>query len=80
MSAGAISKCWAEGFDSGKRPAIRIRFATGTRAPCPVRNQCTSSHRCGRQLTVRPQEQNAPLQRVRAEQAAQEWEQRHAAR
>ncbi|CCH30633.1 Transposase, IS4 family [Saccharothrix espanaensis DSM 44229] len=77
---GATSKYWTEGFDSGKRPAIRIRFATGTCAPCPVRDQCTSSHRYGRQLTIRPQEQNVLLERVRAKQATEEWKQRYATR
>lgn len=77
---GTTSKYWTEGFDHNKRPAIRIRFATNACAPCPVRDQCTRSTRYGRPLTIRPQEQNALLDRVRAEQATEEWKQRYAIR
>ncbi|MFE2448745.1 transposase [Streptomyces sp. NPDC059426] len=41
--------------------------------PCSVRDQCTRSTQCGRQLTVRPQGQDANLERVRAEQGTDEW-------
>ncbi|MFJ1936741.1 IS1182 family transposase [Kitasatospora sp. NPDC088160] len=77
---GATSRYWTEGQDNNQRPAIRIRFATETCAPCPLRDQCTSSTRYGRQLTVRPQEQDAVLERVRAEQATDEWKASYAAR
>ncbi|WP_412104410.1 IS1182 family transposase [Streptomyces europaeiscabiei] len=70
---GAHSRYWTEGLDNNQRPAIRIRFATETCAPCPARAQCTSSTRYGRQLTVRPQDQDAVLERVRAEQETKEW-------
>nr|WP_316959492.1 transposase [Streptomyces sp. TRM68367] len=56
-------------MDNNGRDAIRIRFATVTCAPCPVRDQCTRSTQYGRQLTVRPQNQDAVLERVRAEQS-----------
>ncbi|MFJ8745594.1 transposase [Embleya sp. NPDC127516] len=68
------------GHDHNHRPTIRIRFATETCAPCPVRDQCTSSTRYGRQLTVRPQERDAVLERVRAEQATDERKARYAVR
>ncbi|MFJ7273260.1 IS1182 family transposase [Kitasatospora sp. NPDC098663] len=77
---GATSRYWTEGSDHNQRPAIRIRFATETCAPCPVRDQCTSSTRYGRQLTVRPQEQDAILERVRAEQTTDEWKTLYAVR
>jgi len=64
---GAESRYWTEGVDHNQRPAIRIRFATDTCAAFPVRDQCTRSTRYGRQLTIRPQEQNDLLDRVRAE-------------
>ncbi|MGW2378326.1 transposase [Kitasatospora sp. NPDC001683] len=76
----AVSRYWTEGLDNNQRPAIRIRFATETCAPCPVRDQCTSSTRYGRQLTIRPQEQDAVLERLRAEQATDEWKDRYAVR
>ncbi|WP_235787260.1 IS1182 family transposase [Streptomyces mutabilis] len=78
--AGATSRYWTEGVDNNGRDAIRIRFATATCAPCPVRDQCTRSTQYGRQLTVRPQDQDAVLERVRAEQSTGEWKQRYAAR
>ncbi|MFF4402961.1 transposase, partial [Streptomyces sp. NPDC001480] len=77
---GATSRYWTEGVDNNGRDAIRIRFATATCAPCPVRDQCTRSTQYGRQLTVRPQEQDAVLERVRAEQSTDEWKARYAAR
>ncbi|WP_434599927.1 IS1182 family transposase [Streptomyces sp. A5-4] len=77
---GATSRYWTAGVDNNGRDAIRIRFATSTCAPCPVRGQCTRSTRYGRQLTVRPQEQDALLERVRAEQSTDEWKDRYAAR
>jgi transposase len=77
---GATSRYWTAGVDNNGRDAIRIRFATATCAPCPVRDQCTRSTRYGRQLTVRPQEQDAVLERVRAEQSTDEWKNRYAAR
>ncbi|MFF3733411.1 transposase, partial [Streptomyces sp. NPDC002476] len=45
-----------------------------------VRDQCTRSTKYGRQLTVRPQDQDALLERVRAEQATDKWKDRYAAR
>ncbi|MFE2282519.1 IS1182 family transposase [Streptomyces sp. NPDC059454] len=78
--AGATSRYWTEGVDNNGRDPIRIRFATATCASCPVRDQCTRSTQYGRQLTVRPQDQDAVLERVRAEQSTAEWKQRYAAR
>lgn len=79
---GAKSRYWTAGLDNNGRDAIRIRFATATAtcAPCPVRDQCTRSTKYGRQLTVRPQEQAAVLERVRAEQSTDGWKDRYAAR
>ncbi|WP_406500947.1 IS1182 family transposase [Streptomyces sp. NBC_01590] len=77
---GATSRYWTAGVDNNGRDAIRIRFATTTCAPCPVRDQCTRSTKYGRQLTVRPQDQDAVLERVRAEQSTDEWKDRYAAR
>ncbi|WP_329433298.1 IS1182 family transposase [Streptomyces sp. NBC_01280] len=78
--SGQRSRYWTAGVDNNGRDAIRIRFATATCAPCPVRDQCTRSTQYGRQLTVRPQEQDALLERVRAEQTTEAWKERYAAR
>jgi transposase len=77
---GAVSRYWTVGVDNNGRDAIRIRFATTTCAPCTVRDQCTRSTQYGRQLTVRPQDQDVLLERVRAEQDTDEWRARYAAR
>ncbi|MEU6256189.1 transposase [Streptomyces sp. NPDC047043] len=77
---GAVSRYWTVGLDNNGRDAIRIRFATTTCAPCTVRDQCTRSNQYGRQLTVRPQDQDALLERVRAEQNTEEWKAPYAAR
>ncbi|MFB7498697.1 transposase [Streptomyces sp. NPDC056161] len=67
--SGAHSRYWTEELDKNQRPAIRIRFATETCAPCPARPQCTSSTRYGRQLTVRPQDQDAASTPLHSSQA-----------
>ncbi|MFI1386423.1 transposase [Embleya sp. NPDC020886] len=78
--SGQTSRYWTAGLDNNGRDAIRIRFATATCSPCPVRDQCTRSTRYDRQLTVRPQEQDALLERVRAEQSTKAWKERYAGR
>ena len=78
--SGQTSRYWTAGLDNNGRDAIRIRFATATCAPCPVRSQCTRSTQYGRQLTVRPELQDALLERIRAEQTTETWKQRYAAR
>lgn len=74
---GASSRYWTEGYDHNQRPAIRIRFATDTCAPCTLREKCTRSTQYGRQLTVRPKEQDAVLERVRAAQSSDQWKARY---
>ncbi|MFI6979069.1 IS1182 family transposase [Embleya sp. NPDC050154] len=78
--SGQTSRYWTAGLDNNGRDAIRIRFATATCSPCSVRDQCTRSTRYGRQLTVRPREQDALLERVRAEQSTEAWKERYAGR
>ncbi|MET8412982.1 transposase [Streptomyces sp. NPDC005195] len=78
--SGQASRYWTVGLDNNGRDAIRIRFATTTCSPCPVRDQCTRSTQYGRQLTVRPEGQDALLERVRAEQTTKVWKERYAAR
>ncbi|WP_260695982.1 transposase [Streptomyces sp. IB201691-2A2] len=78
--SGFTSRYWTEGLDHNDRPAIRIRFATETCAPCAVRDKCTRSTRYGRQLTIRPKEQDGLLEQVRAEQSTEDWKARYAAR
>jgi transposase len=77
---GEASRYWTEGRDKGGLPAIRIRFATATCHPCPSRDQCTSSLRYGRQLTIRPRQEHQVLQQIRADQATDQWQMRYAVR
>lgn len=77
---GRTSQYWAEGLDRNNRPAVRIRFATKTCAPCADRDACTRSTWYGGQLTIRPQEQSAILEQVRADQNSQEWKAKYAIR
>ncbi|MDW6059031.1 transposase [Streptomyces sp. FXJ1.4098] len=60
--------------------AIVIQFATDTCLPCPVRDQCTTSQRRGRQLTVRPREVHEILHTARTEQPTLSWQARYALR
>ncbi|MFI7643355.1 IS1182 family transposase [Nonomuraea sp. NPDC049400] len=77
---GQASRYWTEGRDKGGLPAIRIRFAAATCHPCPSREQCTSSLRYGRQLTIRPRQEHQVLQQIRVDQATDEWQMRYAVR
>ncbi|WP_217574381.1 transposase [Streptomyces sp. GbtcB7] len=52
--SGFTSRYWTEGLGHNDRPAIRIRFATETCAPCAVRDKCARSTRYGRQPRREP--------------------------
>lgn len=68
----AWSPCTQRGTD-----AIVARFAAGDCGPCPVRDQCTTATRRGRQLTLRPREVHHAIQTARAEQDTDQWAQRY---
>ena len=55
----------------GDTEVIVVKFDTATCRACPVRDQCTTAARGGRQLTLRPQELHQALARARAQQTAQ---------
>jgi Transposase DDE domain len=57
-----------------------VRFAGADCQPCPVRAQCTTATRRGRQLTLRPREIQQALDRARAEQDTDQWQADYALR
>ena len=59
---------------------IVVKFDTATCRACPVRDQCTTAARGGRQLTLRPQELHQALARARAQQTTQTWKSKYAIR
>ncbi|MDQ3765441.1 MAG: transposase [Actinomycetota bacterium] len=57
-----------------------VRFPTPTPQSCPLRAQCTSATRTGRQLMLRPREIHEAVEQARAAQSTKEWKQRYALR
>lgn len=70
---------WAPATQRGTQVII-VRFARQTCAPCPVKTQCTTATRTGRQLTIRPQPVQEALDTARAEQTTTAWQTRYARR
>jgi hypothetical protein len=52
---------------------IVVKFAGVTCAPCPVRDQCTTATRGGRQLTLNPRDLHDTLRQARTEQDTKDW-------
>ena len=50
---GQVSTSWSPAQQRGT-DTIVVKFATDTCQPCPMREQCTTAKRSGRQLTIRP--------------------------
>jgi transposase len=76
---GVTSTIWSACTERG-RPSILVRFPTPTCQSCPVRAQCTSATRTGRQLMLRPREIHEAVEQARTAQTTQEWKQRYAIR
>jgi transposase len=76
---GHVSSSWSPARQHGEE-VIVAKFDTATCRTCPVRQQCTTTHRGGRQLTLRPRELHQALQRARAEQTSQTWKDKYAIR
>lgn len=75
---GHLSRSWKEGQDREGQTRIKVRFAGGDCAACPVREQCTRSP--ARTLTFHPQAQHAALQQRRQEQETSAFKSRYRAR
>jgi transposase len=76
---GVANTIWSSCTERG-RPSIVVRFPAPTCQTCPVRAQCTSSTRTGRQLMLRPREIHEMVEQTRAAQTTEEWKQRYAIR
>ena len=73
---GATSASWNPCTQRGTE-AIVVRFDAADCGPCPVRDQCTTATRRGRQLSLRPREVHQAVQEARAEQETDQWAERY---
>jgi hypothetical protein len=64
---GQASASWSPTVQRGAHTIV-VKFDTDTCRPCPVRDQCTTATRGGRQLTIRPRHTHHALQQARARQ------------
>ena len=76
---GQASASWSPASQRGT-DVIVVKFASDTCQPCPVKAQCTSTNRGGRQLTLRPRQVQHALDHARAEQTTKNWQARYALR
>ena len=76
---GQASSSWNPVTQRGT-DTIVVTFATATCRPCPVRDQCTTSRKQRRQLTIRPRQVHQALEAARSEQATTDWQARYALR
>jgi transposase len=76
---GQTSASWSPARQHGTE-AIVVTFDSATCRPCPVREQCTTSARGRRQLTLHPRELHEALVRARTEQTSQTWRDKYAIR
>jgi len=76
---GQLSSSWSPATQRGTEATV-VKFAASTCGPCPVRDQCTTAARGGRQLTLKPRALHETLQANRAEQHTTAWQARYAIR
>jgi transposase len=76
---GQTSSWWTPAVQRGTE-VIVVRFAGEVCQACPVKAQCTTATRGGRQLTLRPRPIQQALDAARAEQATTGWQRRYARR
>jgi hypothetical protein len=73
------SASWTPALQRGT-DVIVVKFAGEVCQACPVKAQCTTATRGGRQLTLRPRPVQEALDQARAEQATTSWQRRYARR
>jgi transposase len=73
------SASWTPALQRGT-DVIVVKFAGEVCQSCPVKAQCTTATRGGRQLTLRPQPVQEALDQARAEQSTTEWQRKYARR
>ena len=70
---GKTATGWTPARTEG-RDIIVVRFGITTCRPCPVREQCTTARRNGRQLTILPRDQHELQAAARAAQQGENWQ------
>jgi IS5 family transposase len=76
---GRTSASWSPCTQRGT-PMTVVKFATDDCRSCPVRQQCTTSQRSGRQLTLHPRLLAQALQQARDQQNTPDWKTAYALR
>jgi Transposase DDE domain len=76
---GHTSSSWSPSTQRGV-DTITIKFPTATCRTCPVRDQCTTSTRQRRQLTIRPRAVQQALTTARDQQSSTSWQTKYALR
>jgi hypothetical protein len=76
---GQTSTSWTPATQRGT-DTIVVTFAASTCGPCPVRDQCTTSKKRRRQLTVHPREVHDAQRAARARQESDDWQAKYALR
>ena len=69
---GHTSASWSLTLQRGAETIV-VKFDTDTCRPCPVRDQCTTTARGGRQLTIRPRHIHHAVQQARANQNTKQF-------
>ena len=76
---GHPSASWSACTQRGTQ-AVVVKFPAQVCQACPVRDQCTTTRRGGRQLTLRPREIQQALDHARAEQTTDAFKAKYALR
>jgi hypothetical protein len=76
---GHPSASWSACTQRGTQ-AVVMKFPAPLCQACPVRNQCTTTSRGGRQLTVRHRQVQQALDDARAQQKTKHWQTKYALR
>jgi hypothetical protein len=67
-----VSTSWSPAVQRGIETIV-VKFDTDTCRPCPVRAQCTTAKRGGRQLSIRPRRIHHAVQQARARQDTKQF-------
>jgi IS5 family transposase len=71
---GKTSAAWSPTTQRGLHTIV-VKFDTATCQACPVKAQCTTAKRGGRQLTIRPRRVHHAVQQARTRQNTREFQQ-----
>ena len=76
---GVTSASWSPALQRGTETIV-VTFSASDCGPCPARDQCTTSKKKRRQLTIRPQPIQQAMDTARAEQNTPGWQAKYALR